>query len=262
MGILNITENSFYDGGKFNNNEKIKKQIQKMNKEGAQIIDIGCVSTKPGSNLKTEKEEIKAITKKIQFIRKTFPKIIISIDTFRARVAEICIKEGANIINDISGGNLDKNMFNIISKYNCPYILMHMQGTPKDMQIKPTYKNTIKEIITFFTDKIKKLQQNGVENIIIDPGFGFGKTLKHNYEILNNLQLFKKIKKPILVGVSRKSMINKLLNIKPEEALNGTSILNTICLEKGAKIIRVHDVKEAIECIKIYNFKNQFKQEG
>ena len=262
MGILNITENSFYDGGKFNNNAKIKKQIQKMNKEGAQIIDIGCVSTKPGSNLKTEKEEINVITKKIQFIRKTFPEIIISIDTFRARVAEICIKEGANIINDISGGNLDKNMFNVISKYNCPYILMHMQGTPKDMQIKPAYKNTIKEIIKFFNEKIKKLQQNGVENIIIDPGFGFGKTLKHNYEILNNLQLFKKIKKPILVGVSRKSMINKLLNIKPEEALNGTSILNTICLEKGAKIIRVHDVKEAIECIKIHNFKNQFKQEG
>ncbi|MAZ00850.1 MAG: dihydropteroate synthase [Flavobacteriales bacterium] len=233
-----------------------------MIQEGAQIIDIGCVSTKPGSNLTTEREEINKITDKIQFIRKEFPEVIISIDTFRSKVAELCIKKGANIINDISGGNLDKDMFNIISKYNCPYILMHMQGTPKDMQIKPNYENTIKEIIIFFTEKIKKLKEYGIENIIIDPGFGFGKTLKHNYEILNNLQLLKKLKKPILVGVSRKSMINKLLNIKPEEALNGTSILNTICLEKGAKILRVHDVKEAIECIQIHNFKNQVKQEG
>lgn len=262
MGILNITENSFYDGGRFNNNKKIKTQIQKMIKEEAQIIDIGCVSTKPGNNLTTEKEEIKIITEKIQFIRKEFPEIIISIDTFRSKVAELCIQKGANIINDISGGNLDKNMFNIISKYNCPYVLMHMQGTPKDMQIKPTYKDTIKDIIMFFTEKIKKLKKHGVENIIIDPGFGFGKTLKHNYEILNNLQLLTKLKKPVLVGVSRKSMINKLLNVKPEKALNGTSIVNTICLEKGAKILRVHDVKEAIQCIKIHNFKNQVKQEG
>ena len=262
MGILNLTSNSFYDGGKFQNNSKIKLQIKKMIKEGASIIDIGCVSTKPGVKLIPEKEEMKKIIKNLTFIRKNFPDIIISIDTFRSKVAEACINIGVNIINDISGGNLDKNMFDVIAKYQIPYILTHMKGEPSSMQENPKYYNLIKEIINFFEYKINKLNQLGINDIIIDPGFGFGKTTKHNYQILNNLNLFKVFKKPILIGISRKSMINQVLNTKPKEALNGTTIINTLCLEKGAKILRVHDVQEAKECIEIYNFKNQAKQEG
>ena len=254
MGILNLTENSFYDGGKYNNPEKILIQTKKMIDEGANIIDIGSQSSKPGSDEISEDEELSKIIPALIEIRKKYPNILISVDTYRAKVAEESINNGADIINDISSGNLDKNMFSIIAKYKVPYIIMHMIGTPKNMQEKPTYNNVVEEVINYFHQKIKILHDFGIDNLIIDPGFGFGKTLEHNYEILNNLEKFKCLKYPILVGVSRKSMIYKLLNTDANQALNGTSVINTIALTKGTDILRVHDVKEAVECIKIVNF--------
>ncbi len=254
MGILNLTSNSFYDGGKYNSTEKILTQTKKMINEGANIIDIGAQSSRPGSNEIPEEEELKRIIPSLIEIKKHFPNVRISIDTYRANVAEESINNGADIINDISSGDLDNKMFSVIDKYKVPYIMMHMLGTPKKMQEKPTYNNIVEDIINYFQQKIKILNGLGVDNLIIDPGFGFGKTLEHNYEILNNLEKFECLEYPILIGVSRKSMINKLLDINANQALNGTSIINTIALNKGVKILRVHDVKEAVECIKIINF--------
>ena len=254
MGILNLTENSFYDGGRYNNIEKILSHTKKMIDEGAHIIDIGAQSSRPGSEENSEKTELSKIIPTLKEIRKFFPNILISVDTYRSRVAEESINNGADIINDISAGDLDENMFNIIAKYKIPYIIMHMKGIPKNMQKNPTYNNVVDEIIIYFQKKIRKLNKLNVNSLIIDPGFGFGKTLSHNYEILNNLEKFKCLNHPILTGFSRKSMISKILEIEADQALNGTSILNTIALNKGANILRVHDVKEAIECIKIINF--------
>lgn len=251
MGILNVTTDSFYDGGKYLSEPEISKQIRKIDKEGAKIIDVGASSSRPGSIPVSEKIEIERLLPTIELIKKNSPNLKISIDTFRSNVARQCIKNGADMINDISAGEKDKKMFDTIAELNVPYVMMHMKGNSLTMQKNPNYENIINEIFKFFEKKIKTLNSLGFNKIIIDPGFGFGKTLEHNYEILRNLSKFKKINLPILVGVSRKSMIYNLLNITADQALNGTSIINTIALNNGANLLRVHDVKEATECIKI-----------
>ena len=254
MGILNITEDSFYDGGKYLQPKKIISQVEKMLDEGASIIDIGAQSTKPNAISKGPHEECKILLPAIKLLRKKFKNIFLSTDTYWSLVAEQSIKSGANMINDVSAGNIDPNMLKTISKLKVPYILMHMQGRPENMQNNPNYKDVVNEVYSFFEKKIKELENLGFNDIIIDPGLGFGKNLEHNYTLLNNLHEFKKLNYPILVGASRKSMIYKLLNISPEKALNGTSIINTVALKNGADILRVHDVKEAYECVKIINF--------
>lgn len=253
MGILNLTPDSFYDGGKFDSEKSILMQVEKMLNEGADIIDIGAVSTRPGSMKISQKEEFKRLSSVIKTIKKHFSSVNISIDTFHSGIAEKMIKEGADIINDISGGTFDTKMFDIIAKYNTPYILMHIKGTPENMQNNPQYNNVVNEINDFFKLQlsiVKRIKGN-TQNIILDPGFGFGKTLEHNYRILNNLNEFKNHGLPVLAGLSRKSMINKVLNTKPSDALNGTCVLNTIALLNGANILRVHDVKEAVEAVKL-----------
>lgn len=253
MGVLNLTKDSFFDGGKYISNIQIEKRIKKIYLEGAKIIDIGACSSKPGSLPIKEKEEIDKLLKAIKIIKETAPNLIISVDTFRAKVARECIKNGAHIINDISAGELDSKMFETIIELNVPYIMMHMKGNPFDMQKNPQYLNIIKEIIIFFEKKISALNAKGFNKIIVDPGIGFGKTLQNNYQILNNIEKFKVFGYPVLIGASRKSMIYNLLNVSANEALNGTSIINTIALLKQTNILRVHDIKEAVECIKLTN---------
>lgn len=251
MGILNVTPDSFYDGGKYTSDSAIIKQAEKILSEGARIIDLGAVSTRPGAKEVSAEEEEERLLPVIKVIVNKFPEAIISVDTWRASIAEKAIDSGASIINDISGGIFDNEMFKTIARVNVPYIMMHTKGTPDVMQIEPTYENIVKEISKFFAQQIEKLRLLGVNDIIIDPGFGFGKTLEHNYLLMKQLDYFGFFELPILVGVSRKSMIHKLLDIKPEKALNGTTVLNTTALLKGAKILRVHDVKEAVEVVKI-----------
>ncbi|MDP1746400.1 MAG: dihydropteroate synthase [Bacteroidota bacterium] len=254
MGILNVTPDSFFDGGKFTSEIQWLEHTQQMIDEGADIIDIGAYSTRPGATNVSEKEEMERLVNVIKSVRKQFPELLISADTFRASIAIKAIESGANIINDISGGTMDDMMFSTIAKLKVPYILMHIQGTPKTMQQNPHYENVTEDVFAFFTSKLKELKELGVSKVILDPGFGFGKTLKHNYQLLENLEKFNSIGSPVLVGFSRKSMVCKLLNINPEDALNGTSVLNTIALEKGAKILRVHDVKEAKEAVMIVEY--------
>ena len=254
MGILNVTPDSFYDGGVYSNENEILKQAEKMILDGVDIIDIGGYSSKPGAKKITIKEEEKRVLPIIKLIYKTFKKTIISVDTFRSEIAEKSINAGASIINDISGGDFDNNIYKIAERYKAPYIMMHMKGDPSNMQINPTYQNINYEIIKNLSKKIDFAQKKGVCDIIIDPGFGFGKTIEHNYQILNNLKLYKVLQKPILIGVSRKSMIYKLLKTDPSKALNGTTALNTIALINGANILRVHDVKQANEVIKLCGF--------
>ncbi len=252
MGILNISPDSFYDGGRFSETKTALKRAQEMIEEGASIIDLGAVSTRPGACDVTVEEEWGMIMKVLPPIRKNFPEIIISVDTFRATVAKNAVNEGADIINDISGGQMDAQMFETVAHLNIPYIMMHIQGTPKTMQINPEYENVTAEVAAFFKTNLEKLASLGKsENIILDPGFGFGKTIRHNYELLTNLETFKRFNCPLLVGVSRKSMIYRLLGISAHEALNGTSVINTVALLKGADILRVHDVKEAVEVVRI-----------
>lgn len=253
MGILNITTDSFFDGGKFLTKENIIKQAQKIEEEGAKIIDIGASSSRPGSTPVSEEIELERLLPAIKLIQKNTKNLKISIDTFRANVAEECIKNGAHIINDISAGEKDLKMFETIINLDVPYIMMHMQGDSKNMQVNPKYEDVNSDIISFFEKKVKHLNKKGFKKIIIDPGFGFGKTIEHNYEILKNLKRFKELNLPILAGLSRKSMIYNLLETSAEEALNGTSIVNTISLLNGANILRVHDVKQAVECIRIYS---------
>jgi dihydropteroate synthase len=254
MGILNLTEDSFFDGEKYKTKEDIINRCRKMLEEGATIIDIGAQSSRPEAQAISAEQELVKLLPIIKLLKNRFPNIILSIDTYWAKVAEECVKAGADIINDISAGELDGKMVDTIAELQVPYIIMHMQGNPSNMQENPTYKNVTTEIISYFQKKIKKLHTKGIKDIIIDPGFGFGKTLAHNYQLLNELGEFKQFGIPILVGTSRKSMIYKLLDNSPEQALNGTSITNTIALQKGATILRVHDVKEALECIKITTF--------
>ena len=259
MGILNITDNSFYDGGQYNSEEKILSHTKKMLEEGASIIDLGAQSSKPDSEPISEKEETEKLVSTIHLLKQNFPEIIISIDTYRSKVAEKCINSGADIINDISAGEMDEEMFATIAKLKVPYIIMHMKGTPKIMQNNPKYNNVTEEVFSYLEKKVNELKQLGVTDIIIDPGFGFGKTIKHNYQLLNHLEKFTQLGVPLLIGASRKSMIYNILEINAENALNGTTVAHTVALQKGINIIRTHDVKEAMECIKIVNFvKNNF----
>lgn len=257
MGILNITPDSFFDGGKFTEESIMLAQVEKMLLLGAKIIDIGASSSRPGSVPITKEEELFRLIPALTKISKTFPDVILSIDTYRSEVAKEAILNGAHIINDISGGDFDEKMFETIAELKVPYILMHMLGRPQNMQINPTYENVVVDILKSIQNKVALLRIAGVNDIIIDPGFGFGKTVGQNFQILNNLEHFRLIGCPIMVGLSRKSMINKVLNVKPAEALNGTSILNTIALQKGATILRVHDVKEAVEAIQLVDALNQ-----
>ena len=256
MGILNITPDSFYDGGKYTSENQWITQVQSMIDAGATIIDIGSVSTRPGAKEVDENEELMRLIPAIKTVAEKFPETIISVDTWRAYVATEAVKAGAHIINDISGGLFDEQMFATIAKLNVPYIMMHTGGKPELMQQNPQYDHLVNEIIAFFAKQLSQLRKLGVHDVIIDPGFGFGKTLDHNYQLMSKLASFQLFDLPILVGVSRKSMIQKLLNISAEEALNGTSVLNTIALLNGANILRVHDVKEAVEAIEVVNLIN------
>ncbi|MDF1672380.1 MAG: dihydropteroate synthase [Vicingaceae bacterium] len=251
MGILNVTPDSFFDGGQNIENEAIIEKVNLMQLNGAKIIDIGGYSTRPNAQEVSEEEELKRVIPIIELISNQFPDLIISIDTFRSNVAKKAVDAGADLINDISGGNLDSNMFKTVSELNVPYILMHIKGTPETMQNNPTYDNVVEEVKEYFTTKINELNDLGTTNIILDLGFGFGKTVEHNYQLLNAIKEFNSFGLPILTGISRKSMINKVIGTIPEEALNGTTVLNTIALLNGTKILRVHDVKEANECLKL-----------
>ncbi len=251
MGIINITPDSFYDGGKFQTTWQVVKHAEQLLQEGAAILDLGAASTRPGAQLIDATEEKERLLPVIKGILKRFPDAVLSVDTYHSETAIMAIDEGAHIINDVSAGSIDKAMFNTIAHLQVPYIIMHMQGTPASMQQRPIYKDLIKDISSFFAHRIAHLNSIGVSDIIIDPGFGFGKTLEHNYNLLNQLDFFRIFELPLLVGVSRKSMINQVLGTKPEDGLNGTTVLNTIALQKGANILRVHDVRQAVEAIKI-----------
>lgn len=251
MGILNVTPDSFFDGGKYKNERDILVQAEKMLSEGATFIDVGAYSSRPGAKHISEEEELQRMLPVVELLVKNFPEIIISVDSFRSRVVEESINAGAGIINDISGGKMDAQMFETVAKLQVPYIMMHMQGTPQNMQQNPQYENVVTEVVSFFAEQLFKLRQLKVNDVIIDVGFGFGKTLNQNYELLKRLSMFKSLDVPILTGVSRKSMLYKLLGITSQEALNATTVANTIALLNGTHILRVHDVKEAVEAVKI-----------
>ena len=249
MGILNVTPDSFYDGGK--HEQHYLDQINRMVKEGAFCIDVGGASSKPGAIAPTEEEELQRVIPVIEQIRGQFPDTYISIDTYRAKVAREAVASGADIVNDISAGSLDDKLFETVAELHVPYILMHMQGNPETMQQNPKYENVTQDIIYQLSEKINVLRSLGIADVIIDPGFGFGKTVEHNFQLLKELKFFQLFNAPILVGLSRKSMINKVIGSSPKTALNGTTSLNTIALLNGAKLLRVHDVKEAVECIQL-----------
>ena len=259
MGILNVTPDSFYDGGKYNNEKEIIKRLKTMVAEGVDIIDIGACSTRPEAKEVSEEEEIKRLIPAIRLTKQEFPDVIISADTFRSQVSINAVDAGADIINDISGGTMDNKMFEVIAKLNVPYILMHIKGIPETMQVNPEYINVIDDIKEYFNLKINELKIKGINKIMIDPGFGFGKNLEQNYQLLKELKEFKNLGYPLLVGVSRKSMINKILNTKPKDALNGTTVINTIALMNGANIIRTHDIKETREAIKLVEYYTKIK---
>jgi dihydropteroate synthase len=253
MGILNITPNSFFDGGKYKNETELLERVEKMLDEGATFIDVGAYSSKPNAEFVSEEEEISRILPVVNLLQKQFPDILLSIDTFRAEVAKRCIENGAAIINDISAGKLDDKMFEIIAQFQVPYIMMHMKGTPQTMQTLTEYDDIVKEMLFYFSERVAAARALGINDLIIDPGFGFAKTLEQNFEVMQKLELFQMLELPLLVGISRKSMIYKTLDINADAALNGTTVLNTISLSKGATILRVHDVKEAVESIRLFN---------
>ncbi len=253
MGILNVTPNSFFDGGKYKNESEILSRVEKMSSEGATFIDVGAYSSKPSAEFVSEQEEISRIIPVLDLVLKHFPETILSIDTFRAEVAKASIESGAAIINDISAGHLDEKMLETVAKYSVPYIMMHMKGTPQTMQTLTQYNDIVKEMLFYFSERIAKARSFGINDLITDPGFGFAKTVEQNYEVFQKLDLFNLLELPMLIGISRKSMIYKTLDSNAEEALNGTTVLNTIALTKGAKILRVHDVKEAMECVTLFN---------
>jgi dihydropteroate synthase len=253
MGILNVTPNSFYDGGKFADEKALLNQVEKMLNEGSTFIDIGGYSSKPNAEFVSEEEELQRVIPIVTTIIQKFPETLISIDTFRSKVAKESIENGAAIINDISAGNLDENMMKTVAELQVPYSMMHMKGTPQTMQLLTQYENIVKEMMFYFSEKVAQARSFGINDLILDPGFGFAKTLEQNFEVLNKLELFKMLELPILAGISRKSMIYKTLETDAKNSLNGTTSLNTISLMKGAKILRVHDVKEAVECVKLYN---------
>lgn len=250
MGILNVTPDSFYAHSRKQTETEILARAHQIVDEGASIIDLGAYSSRPNALDVSESEEMQRLRNALQIIRRELPDAILSIDTFRADVARMCVEEyGAAIINDISAGQMDNRMFPTIAHLGVPYIIMHMQGTPQDMQDSPHYDNLLKEVFYYFSEKVQRLRDLGVKDIILDPGFGFGKTIEHNYQLMNHLEEFNVFQLPLLVGISRKSMIYKLLGTTPEEALNGTTVLNTIALQKGAHLLRVHDVKAAVETV-------------
>ena len=252
MGILNTTPDSFFAGSRSGALDLALKKIEKMLEDGADFIDIGGMSTRPGSAEISETEELERVLPVVESAVKKFPEVLISIDTYRAKVAKETVEAGAAIINDISAGSMDENLLKTVAELQVPYILMHMQGTPKNMQENPTYKNVTLEVNQFLSEKIRQLKELGINDIILDPGFGFGKTVEHNYELFRNLEVIGFGEFPLLVGISRKSMITRFLNVSADDALNGTTVLNTIALQKGAKFLRVHDVKEAKEALEIW----------
>lgn len=252
MGILNITPDSFFDGGKYKSDADFLNQTEKMLSEGATFIDVGAYSSRPNAVFVSEEEETKRLTPILVLLVKEFPEIILSIDTFRAEVAKAAIDSGATIINDISAGLLDDKMLQVIADEKVPYIMMHMRGTPQTMTTLTDYEDIVKEMIFYFSERIAAARSLGINDIIIDPGFGFAKTIEQNYEVLQKLELFQMLELPLLSAISRKSMIYKVLGTNAQEALNGTTFLNTISLMKGAKILRVHDVKEAVECVTLF----------
>ena len=260
MGILNITPDSFYDGGTNTNISTVVKKAAQMLEEGATILDIGGMSSRPGAAIISVEEELKRVLPVLIAINKQFPTAILSIDTVQSVVAKAAIEAGAAIVNDISAGKIDSAMYETVAQLGVPYILMHMQGKPKDMQQEPTYEAVQLEVLDFLIAELGKLRALGVKDVIIDPGFGFGKHLSHNYQLLKEMHTFKILEVPILAGLSRKSMIYKVLDCTPQEALNGTTVLNLIALQQGAAILRVHDVKEAMETIRLFNYLGTSKE--
>ena len=253
MGILNVTPDSFYDGGFYESKEAIKKRVNELLTEGAAFIDVGACSSRPGAKAVSEEEELSRLDRALGVIRKHFPDIIVSVDTYRASIAGRVVREyQVDMINDISAGMLDPEMFNTIADLQVPYIIMHMPGDPGTMQQKTDYKDLLQNVTEFLAKRKKELSLLGVNDVLIDPGFGFGKTLDQNFKLLNQLEAFQILEVPVVVGISRKSMIHKLLGIKPEEALNGTTALHMMALERGVDILRVHDVKEAVEVVRLY----------
>ena len=261
MGILNVTSDSFFDGGKYQNSDAIAKRVDEIFSEGADIIDVGAFSSRPGSKMIDQKTERETLIPALSIIRKRYPDVIISVDTYRSAIAEFAVKEfGADIVNDITAGDGDPAMFETVAKLSVPYIMMHMQGTPDTMQNNPVYNNVALDIIKYFTGKVDKLRYLGVSDIIIDPGFGFGKTLEHNYELLSKLNSFAIFDLPVLVGVSRKSMISKVVDSDAENALSGTIAANTIALQNGADILRVHDVRAAKDTVSVFEKYNSINR--
>lgn len=261
MGILNITPDSFYDGGKhLSSYDAIVQQTSKMLQEGADIIDVGPMSTRPGAEIISVEEEEQRLIPVLKILTKEFPETIFSVDTFRSQVALSAVKHGAAIINDISGGCQDPEMFQTIAELQVPYVMMHMQGTPANMQKNPRYDHVVKDIGMFFASQLEKLKKMGAHDIILDPGFGFGKSLDHNFQLLAGLNYFAMFELPLLVGVSRKSMINKVLGTKPADALNGTTVINALALERGAGILRVHDVRQAREAVALVSKLNEIEK--
>lgn len=252
MGILNVTPDSFYAGSRQQTEKDIINRTSQIIEEGASIIDIGAYSSRPNAEHISPEEEMRRLRTGLEIINRYHPGCVVSVDTFRADVAQMCVEEyGVAIINDIAAGEMDPQMFDMIARLGVPYIIMHMQGTPQNMQMNPHYDNLLKEVFLYFSEKVQKLRDLGVKDIILDPGFGFGKTVEHNYQLMNHLEEFSLFELPLLVGISRKSMIHKLLGGTPDDALNGTTVLDTISLLKGADILRVHDVKAAVETVKI-----------
>ncbi len=253
MGILNITPDSFYDGGRYATPKVILDSVEKMLSDGATFIDIGAYSSRPGATDITEDEELHRILPIINLVLKEFPNVLLSVDTFRSRVAKKCLQVGAAMINDISGGRLDVKMMGVVSEFQAPYILMHMRGTPQTMKAQTEYDDLIKILIRYFSEQVALAREKKINDIIIDPGFGFAKTIAQNFTLLQHLDLLKILALPMLVGISRKSMIYKTLDSAPKNALNGTTALHMVALQNGANILRVHDVKEAVECVLLYN---------
>jgi len=252
MGILNVTPDSFFDGGRYTRQDALLRQAEQMLKEGASILDIGGMSSRPGAEIISVEEELQRVLPSIEALHQAFPEAILSIDTIRGRVAEEAVGAGAAIVNDISAGAFDESMYPTVARLQVPYILMHMKGSPKTMQDNPDYEDVVQTVLDFFIAEVGKLRALDVHDIVLDPGFGFGKAVEHNYQLLKQMHLFKILDLPLLAGLSRKSMINKVLKTKPEHALNGTTALNMVALQQGAKILRVHDVRPAMEAVKLW----------
>jgi len=256
MGIINATPDSFYSKSRVATSNDLKIRIEQMIEDGVDIIDIGAYSSRPNAEHISQEEELNRLLPLVEFIKKEYPNLLVSIDTFRAKVADECIQRGADLINDISGGQIEDELLEVIANKEVPYILMHMRGTPQTMMQYTQYEHLANELLLYFSKGIQKAKKAGIKDVIIDPGFGFSKTLEQNYQLLNNLELLNSLEAPLLIGISRKSMISKALNTTAEKSLNGTTALHMIALSKGAKILRVHDVKEAVECVKLHQLLN------